>query len=202
MSRSASTKLCTDLFVWMPRDPLNVLWMTMKNTCAFIFIIFLNCKTFEEKHSKEWNVTGDLRVSESNKRMVTEVLGISSNFQWKLCLIALTYMLHPHKEGKETTSSSYGVFDIYSSLKKRGRNWGRHASRNYFWDSYYGRACRFLSVSSNSPRSLCKNQLGPVSLSFLRCRIVAWGYSCSHLRNCSRSMTTFNLLTTRRLLSK
>ena len=131
----------------------------------------------------------------------TRSLGHIFQFPVKTVL-ALTYMLHPHKEGKETTSSSYGVFDIYSSLKKRGRNWGRHASRNYFWDSYYGRACRFLSVSSNSPRSLCKNQLGPVSLSFLRCRIVAWGYSCSHLRNCSRSMTTFNLLTTRRLLSK
>ena len=31
-------------------------------------------------------------------------------------VLALTYMLHPHKEGKESTSSSYDVFNIYSSL--------------------------------------------------------------------------------------
>ena len=30
----------------------------------------------------------------------------------------------------------------------------------------------FVPVSSNSHRSLCKSQLGPVSFSFLKCRIV------------------------------
>ena len=42
-------------------------------------------------------------------------LGHIFQFPVKTVLV-LTYMLHPHKEGKETTSSSYGVFNIYSSL--------------------------------------------------------------------------------------
>ena len=156
MSRSASTKLCTDLFVWMPRDPLYVLWMTMKNTCTFIFIIFLHCKTLKRK-SQKWNFIEDFGnwncLFTYSVGMVTDVLGISSEFQWKLC-----HVFHPDKEGEEKTSSSYGVFNIYSPLSKREGNWGRNASRNCFWDHYWGHAgqllANFFFVLGNSPRSL------------------------------------------------
>ena len=52
------------------------------------------------------------------------------------------------------------------------RNWSRNASRSCFWDCYWGCACQLLAnffpVSSNTPRSLCESQLGPVFFPFLK----------------------------------
>ena len=94
------------------------------------------------------------------------------------------------------------IWHLFVTLETR-KELGPKCAAQLFLESLPGtRLPIFVPVSSNSPRGLCKNQLGPVSFSFLRCRIVARGYSCSHVRNCSWSMATFHLLTPRRLLRK
>ena len=74
-------------------------------------------------------------------------------FFWNQCPVAITFF---RRETRIDTRLHWGTQRILgnhlgnSPLYKRKGNWSRNASRNCFWDGYWGRACSRRSAIGHS----------------------------------------------------